>query len=61
MEKVDKNLVLNFEFSVFKKVRGASPFASRHFPKSVILASCNFVGWPFVASYACSIVILQSS
>ena len=32
-----------------------SRFASRPFPKSVILASCNFVGrGAFVAFYACS-------
>ena len=37
--------MLNFELSIFKKVReGASSFASRHFPKSAILASCIFVG-----------------
>ena len=33
------NIVLNFQLSIFKKVRGGSRFASRHFPKSVILAS----------------------
>ena len=59
--QVVRNIVLNFQLSIFKKVRGGSRFASRHFPKSVILASCNFVGRPFVACYACSIVILHSS
>ena len=53
--------MLNFQLSIFKKVRGGSRFASRHFPKSVNLASCNFVGRPFVACYACSIVILHSA
>ena len=52
--------MLNFELSIFKKVRGGgSRFASRHFPKSVNLASCNFVGRPFAACYASSIVILH--
>ena len=55
------NIVLNFQLSIFKKVRGGSRFASRHFPKSMILASCNFAGRPFVACCACSIVILHSS
>ena len=55
------NIVVNFELSIFKKVRGGSRFASRHFPKSVILASCNFVGRAFVACCACSIVILHFS
>ena len=57
---VVRNIVLNFELSIFKK-GGGSRFASRHFPKSVILASCNFVGRPFLACYACSIVIFHSS
>ena len=56
-----RNIVLNFQLSIFKKVRGGSRFASRHFPKSVILASRNIVGRPFVACYACSIGILHSS
>ena len=60
--EVVRNIVLTFEASIFKKVRGgASRFASRHFPKSVILASCNFVGRPIVAHNACSIVIFHSS
>ena len=33
--EVVKNIVLNFEVSIIKKVRGASCFACRHFPKSV--------------------------
>ena len=40
---------------------GGSRFVSRRFPKSVILASSNFVGRPFVACYACSIVYFHSS
>ena len=60
--EVVRNIVLNFELSISAGLRGGgSRFASRHFPKSVILASCNFVGRPFVAYYACSIVILHSS
>ena len=55
------NIVLEYGLSIFKKVRGgASRFASRHFPKSVILANCNFVGRPFIACYACSNVIFHS-
>ena len=56
---VVRNIVFNFEVSIFKKVRGGNRFASRHFSKSVILATCNFVGRPFVAGYACSIVSLH--
>ena len=60
--EVVKNAVLNFELSVFEKVRGgATRFASGHFPKSVILASGNFMGRPFAACYACSIGIFHSS
>ena len=60
--EVVRNIVLNFQFSIFKRVQGgASRFSSRHFPKSVILASCNFAGRPFVACYACSIVIFRFS
>ena len=60
--EVVRNIVLNFGLSIFKKVRGgASRFASRHFPKSVILASCNFVRRPFLACYSCSIVIFHFS
>ena len=55
-EKVVGNIVLKFEPSVLKKLRGASCFASQLFPKSMILASCEFVGWPFVACYASTIV-----
>ena len=29
------------------------------FPKSVILASCNFVGRPFVACYACVLLLFS--
>ena len=61
LEEVVRNIMLNFQLSIFKKVRGGSRFASRHFPKSVNLASCKFVGRPFVACYACSINILQSA
>ena len=43
------------------KSAGGSRFPSRHFPKSVTLASCNFVGRPFSARYACSIVNFHSS
>ena len=35
---------------------GTSHFANRQFPKSVILASCNFAGRPFAAYYACCVV-----
>ena len=58
MGDVVKNIVLNFEFFISSGLRwgGASRFASRYIPKSVSLASCNFVGWPFEASYASSAV-----
>ena len=60
--EVVRNIVLTFQLSIFKNLRGgASHFASRHFPKSVILASCNFVERPFVVCCACSIVIFHSS
>ena len=59
--KVVRNMVLNVELSIFAGLRGGRRFASRLFPKSMTLASCNFVGRPFVACYACSIVILHSS
>ena len=49
-------IVITNEFSVFKKVRGASRFASRHIPKSITSASCNIVGRPFVACFTCSFV-----
>ena len=56
-----ENIVLSFEPSMFSGLRGdTSRFASRHFPKSEILASCNFVGRPFAACYACSIVVFHS-
>ena len=49
-----------FVISAFylQKGAGGSGFASRHFPKSVTLACCNIPGRPFVACYACSIVLL---
>ena len=59
--EVVRNIVLIFQLSIFKNVLGGSRFASRLFQKSVILASCNFVGRPFVACYAFSFVILHSS
>ena len=40
---------------------GASRFASRHFPKFVILTSCISVGRPFVAYYMCSFVYFSFS
>ena len=40
---------------------GGNRFASWHFPESAILASCNFVGRPFVACYACPIVFFHFS
>ena len=61
LAEVLRNIVLKFQLSIFKKVPGDSRFASRHFPKSVILASCKFVGRPFIGCYACSLVILHSS
>ena len=61
LEEVVRNTALRFQLSIFEKVRGGSRFASRHLPKTVILVSCNFVGWPFVASYACSIVVFPTS
>ena len=60
--EVVRNNVWNFGISIVKRVRGgggASRFASRHFPKSVILASCIFVGRPFTSCYACSFVIFH--
>ena len=60
LEEVVRNFLLNFELCIFSGLGGASRFASRHFPKPVILASCNFVGRPLVAYCACSIVILHS-
>ena len=63
LEEVVRNIVFNFQFSIFKKVRrgGASRFARRPFLYSVILASCNLVGRPFVACHACSSVTFHSS
>ena len=60
LQEVVRNIVLSFEPSICSGLRGGSRFASRHFPKSVILASCNFVGRPFVACYACSFDIFHS-
>ena len=59
--EVVRNIVLNFEPSISSGLRGGCRFASRHFPRPVILASCNFVGRPFIACYACSVVIFYSS
>ena len=58
LKKVAGNIVFNFEFSVFKKVRVATRFASRYFPEYMILASYNFVGRHLVACYTCSIFFL---
>ena len=60
LKEVARNIVSNFGLSIFKIVRGVSRFSSRLFPKSVISASCHFVGRPFVACYVCSIVIFLS-
>ena len=49
-----EHCVIFWAFYLQKGAGGASRFASRQFPKSEILASCNFVGRPFVAYYACS-------
>ena len=62
--EVVRNIVLYFELYLFGTAaggRGARRFASRHFPNSLILPCSNFVGQPFVACYACSIVYSQSS
>ena len=58
--KIVRNIVLNFELSISAGLRGGR-FASRHFPKSVILTSFIFVGRPFLACYACSTVIVLFS
>ena len=51
--------MLNFGLSISSGLRGGgSRFASQHFPKSMILASCNFLGRPIVACYAYSYVII---
>ena len=49
-----KNCVKSGAFYLFWPAGGSSRFASRPFPKSVILARCNFVARPFIACYACS-------
>ena len=54
--EVVRNFVWNFEFSISSGLRGGSRFAGRHFPKTVILASYNFAGRPFIACYACFFV-----
>ena len=54
-------IMLKIGLSIFSGLRGASCFASRHFPKSVILASCNFLGRRFLTSYARSIAIFHFS
>ena len=62
LEKVVRNIGLNFELSISSGLRGGgSRFAIRHFPKTVTLASCYFVGRPIVACYACSIVSFHFS
>ena len=56
---VVRKILLSFGFSILKKDLGGgstSRFASRHFPKSLVLANCAFVGRPFVACYASSII-----
>ena len=51
-----------FSFLSSKRCGGTGGrFASRHFPKSVFLASCSFLARPFVACYACSIIIFLFS
>ena len=59
----DNNFDANSPFvpCILYSVREVSRFASRHFPKSVIIACCIFVGRPMIACYACSIVIFYSS
>ena len=54
--KVVENIVSSFELFIFFGLWGGSCFASWNFPKSVILADCNFVGRPFVSYYASSVV-----
>ena len=61
LEKVDRIIGVNFELSVSSGLRGGSRFAFRQFPKTVTLASCNFVGRPIVACYACSIICFHFS
>ena len=57
LEAVVRFYVLIFELRIFSGLRRmAIRFASPPFPKSVSLACCIFVGWPFVACYTCSIV-----
>ena len=53
--------MLKFEFSISSDLRGDTGFASGHPPKYVILASCIFVGRPFVACCACPTVIFHSA
>ena len=57
--KVVRNSVVNFENSFSSGLMGGSRFASQHFPNCVISASCNFMGRPFVACYACFIVFFS--
>ena len=54
-------ILFKFEFSISFGLRGGTRFASRPFPKAVILASCNFVVWPFVACYIYAFVYFLSS
>ena len=58
--QVVRNILWNFGISISAGLRGVSRFASRHFPKSLILASWKSVRLPFVACYTCSIVIFHS-
>ena len=58
--EVVSSIVLNFELCISSGLRGGSRFASRHFPKTAILAMCNFVRRPFKACYTCLIVIFDS-
>ena len=60
LERLLGTLCHDLSFLSSKECGGASRFASRHFPKSVILANCYFVRRPFLACYACSIVIFLS-
>ena len=56
LEKVAGNIVLSFEVSIYKTVRGAQAVLQVDiFAQPVILAGFSFVGRPFVACYVCSI------
>ena len=59
--KVVGNTVLIFGISILIKARrGGGHFASRHFPKAVVLASCKILGGPKAACYACSVFFSSS-